>query len=70
MEPLACESGMNFVIASSLEHISTPAAYSALDKLYSDFDGSIKTGGAGLCEDIIERIAISIIPVNIVPSRV
>ena len=57
MEPLACECGMNFVIASSLEHISTPAAYSALDKLYSDFDGSIKTGGAGLCEDIIERIA-------------
>ncbi len=33
------------VIAVANEHVSTPAAYSELDRLYSDFDGGIPTGG-------------------------
>ncbi len=33
------------VIAIGNEHVSTPSAYKALDSMYSDFDGSIKTGG-------------------------
>ena len=57
MEPVSCVCGMNFVIASSAEHISTPTAYGALDKLYSDFDGSKKTGGEGLCDTLISCIS-------------
>lgn len=33
------------VIAVANENMSTPAAYSALDRIYSNFDGSIKTFG-------------------------
>lgn len=33
------------VIAVANEHVSTPSAYKALDRIYSDFDGSIPTGG-------------------------
>ena len=33
------------VVAIANEHMSTPTAYSALDNIYSSFDGSIKTGG-------------------------
>lgn len=33
------------VIAVGNEHVSTPAAYKALDGMFSDFDGSIPTGG-------------------------
>lgn len=33
------------VIAIGNEHMSTPAAYKALDSLYSDFDGTRRTGG-------------------------
>lgn len=36
---------MHFVIAVGNEHISTPAAYKRLDEIYSNFDGSVKTGG-------------------------
>ena len=34
-----------FVIAIANEHVSTPAAYKALDDIYSDFNGSEQTGG-------------------------
>lgn len=37
---------MHFVIAASCEYVSTPAAYASLDRLYSDFDGSVPGGGA------------------------
>ena len=33
------------VIAIADEFVSTPKAYGALDSVYSDFDGSVKTGG-------------------------
>jgi len=36
---------LNFVIVSSGEHMSTPKAYQFLDEKYSNFDGSIATGG-------------------------
>ncbi len=36
---------LNAVIAISGERVSTPSAYSKLDVLYSDFDGSRKTEG-------------------------
>ena len=32
---------LHFVIATAGEYVSTPAAYGELDKLYSDFDGSV-----------------------------
>ena len=34
---------LNVVIAISKEHMSTPIAYSELDKRFSNFDGSVKT---------------------------
>lgn len=33
------------VIAVANEHVSTPAAYKKLDELFSNFDGSVPTGG-------------------------
>ncbi len=42
---------LNAVIAVASEHVSTPAAYAALDALYSDFDGSVPVeSGNSLCE--------------------
>lgn len=35
-----------FVVVTSGEYVSTPAAYTALDRLYSDFDGSVPAEGA------------------------
>lgn len=40
----------HFVIAIGNEHVSTPAAYGALDERFSDFDGSIPTGSETLFE--------------------
>jgi 4-diphosphocytidyl-2-C-methyl-D-erythritol kinase len=36
---------LNAVIAIADERVSTPEAYSALDALYSNFDGSVKSEG-------------------------
>ncbi len=44
---LADLKGMNFLIVRIAEHISTPLAYSALDKAYADFEAPRDTG-AGL----------------------
>lgn len=46
MHPIHAPRPMNFVIAVADESVSTPAAYSALDSLYSDFDGSVTRSGA------------------------
>ena len=35
---------LNVVVATAHEHVATPQAYSALDAMYSSFDGSIPTG--------------------------
>ena len=37
---------LNAVIAVAREHVSTPVAYAALDRLYSDFDGTARSEGA------------------------
>lgn len=41
---------LNVVVAVANEHVSTPAAYSELDKLFSSFDGTVDTGGDGYYE--------------------
>ncbi len=46
----------HFVIAVANEFVSTPAAYSALDGLYSDFDGTVKTGGEPIFESLTEAL--------------
>lgn len=53
---IKCKIGYFFVIAIANEHVSTPAAYKALDALYSDFDGSVKTNG----EDHYSRLCSTI----------
>lgn len=47
---------LHAVIAVAGEHIATPAAYSALDRLYSDFDGSVPTGADGALDALIDSI--------------
>jgi 4-diphosphocytidyl-2-C-methyl-D-erythritol kinase len=43
IEPIASPASLHFVIAiADGEQVSTPAAYRALDDMYSDFDGSVK----------------------------
>ena len=41
---------LNVVVAVANAHVSTPAAYSELDKLFSSFDGTVYTGGDGYYE--------------------
>ena len=43
--PISTNIRLHTVIATANEYVSTPAAYSALDRHYSDFDGTVKTGG-------------------------
>ena len=47
---------LNVVIAIANEHVSTPAAYSVLDSMYSSFDGSKETGGEEYYASIIDSI--------------
>lgn len=48
---------MYFVIAVANERVSTPEAYGALDKLYSDFDGSVLSSGGELLAAQLSKIA-------------
>ena len=51
IEPIASPSDLHFVIAvADGEQVSTPAAYRALDEMYSDFDGSIKSEAPDMTE--------------------
>ena len=46
--------GLDLVIAvADGEHISTPEAYSELDRLYSDFDGSVRGNGDLLTQRLL-----------------
>ena len=45
MTPIPTSLHLYTVVAIAKERMSTPEAYSALDSLYSDFDGSCSTGG-------------------------
>ncbi len=47
---------LNLVIAISDEHVSTPLAYSALDALYSDFDGTRSLSGGEQLSRQLEAI--------------
>ncbi len=44
------------VIAVAGEHISTPAAYSMLDALYSDFDGTVQDKSGNALADLLSSI--------------
>lgn len=47
---------LHLVVAIANEHISTPSAYKALDEIYSDFDGSVSSGGELYYERLIDSI--------------
>lgn len=47
---------LNIVVAIADEHVSTPAAYSVLDSMYSYFDGSKETGGENYYDGLIQSI--------------
>ena len=45
-----------FVIAIANERVSTPQAYKTLDEYYSDFDGTVKTGGEAHYDLLIDSL--------------
>lgn len=47
---------LNTVIAVAGEHVSTPAAYAALDTLYSDFDGSVPVTSGNALDELLASI--------------
>ncbi len=53
---LACLPKLNVVLAIGNEHVSTPAAYSALDLCYSNFDGTKNTGGEKYFEELMKEL--------------
>ncbi len=46
----------HLVVAVANEHISTPSAYSELDKLFADFNGTVPTGGEAHFERLMPSI--------------
>lgn len=50
------------VIAASDEYVSTPMAYGALDKLYSRFDGTVKSGGEGALDALLAFLSGGVAP--------
>lgn len=51
VEPVSTSADLHLVIAiADGEQVSTPAAYRALDAIYSDFDGSVKSDAPDLTE--------------------
>ena len=61
LTPLDKAPRLNLVIAVANERVSTPSAYKALDALYSDFDGSIATGGDDSYAKLIASLANTVI---------
>ncbi len=61
IKPLKNKNEINAVIVSTDENISTPEAYGTLDALYSDFDGSVPTGGGAYYSRIIGELENGII---------
>ena len=62
IEPIASPADLHFVIAiADGEQVSTPAAFRALDKIYSNFDGSINSGAPALTElyNIFENVVFA-----------
>lgn len=47
---------LNVVVAVANEHVSTPRAYTALDDMYSSFDGSVSTGGEEFYDSFIDLL--------------
>ena len=56
MHRIPVKLSLNFVIANSGEHVSTPEAYADLDKKYSDFDGSVKTSAVEHFDRLMREI--------------
>ena len=57
IERLPDINGLNFVIAiADNEYVSTPAAYSVLDSLYSNFDRSAKNSGKAIFQRFISSV--------------
>ncbi len=48
---------LNVVIAVANEHVSTPRAYTALDGMFSSFDGSVSTGGERYYSILMDSLA-------------
>lgn len=48
---------LNIVVAVANEHVSTPRAYSALDGMFSSFDGSVSTGGDPYYAELMDSIS-------------
>ena len=56
MTPIAVPKVFHFVIAIGNEFISTPKAYEALDRRYSDFDGTVPFGKEDILLDLLNTV--------------
>ncbi len=57
VERLSALDGLNIVIAvADGEYVSTPAAYAALDAMYSDFDGSVARDNGAVLDKLLAGI--------------
>ena len=52
------------VIAVAGEHVSTPAAYAALDTLYSDFDGSVPVDSGNSLSQLLDSVNNGVLAVD------
>ena len=50
------------VVAVANEHVSTPVAYSTLDEIYNNFDGTVSSCGTDACSEIINSASTGILP--------
>ena len=58
IEPVFSPTDLHFVIAiADGEQVSTPAAFRALDEMYSNFDGSIGTDGAEKYKNLLSDLS-------------
>ena len=58
------ETRAQVVIAIGNEHVSTPQAYKALDRTFSDFDGTEKTGGEEKFGKLINSLKQDCLDIN------
>lgn len=62
LTPLDGESRGAYVIGCADESVSTPVAYAELDRIYHNFDGSVRFGRDDVCATLIEQLRGNDVP--------
>lgn len=62
IEPIESKLQMHLVVAIGDDRISTPLAYARLDRIFSDFDGSVPTGADSALDCLLGGISTESVP--------